>query len=421
MMAKIYLMTVHHTEAEVNLGSDDTAFFGTFELGMDSFALDENLLELLPESVREALADLTQDRLLRSKALKIDAPRDGPVTLTGDLMFEVPEDVPVGDGPRGALEFLPLVIDSRGDATTLSGRILLRGFSMDLGLDFETLDGLVEIDFLRLGDTPGGGGRLKGVKGRIEDISVEDLAAPLDWSRDILRIPTLTGRLAGGQLSGNLLMHTAEPVSYEGRLAVKDFDVSLLWADLAPTGPKVTGLGQIQLTFQNRGGDMRDLTAAGSLFITKGNLTDLPVVSNIFTVFDEMVQAQERGKIERANVYFRVEREIIYFPRLHLAGPLFDMPGRGSLDLAGTINLRFTPDFIKGMLLPGVMQLPGLGKVLHTVLPEELLYAVRIRGDVDDPETTLEFLPPLGLDKKPTFAGTGSPKLPKRKLPGWFR
>ena len=59
--------------------------------------------------------------------------------------------------------------------------------------------------------------------------------------------------------------------------------------------------------------------------------------------------------------------------------------------------------------------------MLHGVLREELLYAVRIRGDLGDPETEIEFLPPLGLGKKHKFAGTGSRTLPKRRLPGWFR
>ena len=48
------------------------------------------------------------------------------------------------------------------------------------------------------------------------------------------------------------------------------FTYSELREDIAPTGPDFSGTGLIQLTFQNRGGDMRDLTAAGSIHVLGG-------------------------------------------------------------------------------------------------------------------------------------------------------
>jgi hypothetical protein len=408
-------------QAEFLLG-DDTEVSGRFDLAMDDFVVTQGVLDLLPEEAAELARTWTTDRVLRSKRLSIYAPPVGPVTLEGDLTFAVPEGSLVGDGPRGSVEFAPFSVGSEeGEVSALRGVVRLRGFTMDVGIGLEDLDGHIEVDYLRLGDRPEGRGRVVDVSGRIIGLSVSKLTIPVTWKNDILRIPSITGRLVGGALSARFVMHTAEPISYEGALTVRDFDLSRLREDLSPTGPDFTGVGLLRVTFQNRGGEMRDLTAAGSLHVRKGDLGELPIVANIFTLADEMFQSDERPKFERADVNFVLEREVLRFSRLDLSGPLFDMPGRGKLDLAGTLDVRFTPDFIKGMLLPGVMQLPLLGDVLHGVLREELLYAVRVRGDLSDPETTIDVLPPLGLDNKRKFAGTGSRELPRRKLPRWFR
>ena len=407
-------------DAQVVLG-DRSELSGRFSVAMDDYTVSEHFLALLPEGVAEVVTTWTAGRRLRSKALRVEAPKDGPITLRGDLTLDVPADAPVGDGPRGSIEFAPLVIDMRDEAASVRGLLRLRGFSMDIGLEVEDLDGRLELDHLQLGDHPRGQGRLAEFSGRLEGISVSGLSAPLEWTDDVLRIPTLSGRLAGGAVEGHFRLHTAEPISYEGVLTVRDFDLNRLREDLAPTGPEFSGVGTLNVTFQNRSGEARDMTASGSLFVREGDLGDLPVVSNIFTLADELFKAEHRQKINKATVIFTLEREVIKFSKLHLSGPLFDMPGRGRIDLAGTVDVRFAPDFIKSMLLPGVMQLPGLGPVLHAVLREELLYAVRIRGDLDDPEVKVEFLPPLGLDKKRKFAGTGPRKLPRRELPRWFR
>ena len=89
--------------------------------------------------------------------------------------------------------------------------------------------------------------------------------------------------------------------------------------------------------------------------------------------------------------------------------------------MTGMVDLYFTPDLIKGFFLPGVMQLPGIGDVLGGVLREELLYAVRLRGDIETAEPEVVAFPPFGLDRGRTFEGTGSRTLPRRRLPRWFR
>jgi len=414
-------LSVAVREAQLHLG-EETGVTGRFEVVMDDFAVTQGVLKLLPEGAADLARTWTTDRLLSSRGLRIHAPQVGPLTLEGDLRFSVPPDGPVGDGPRGQIEVAPFVIGSEGDdVPSLRGVVRLRGFSMDVGVELRDLDADIEVDNLRLGAHPEGRGRVVDASGRVLGLSVSKLSFPVTWTKDVLRIPTVTGRIVGGALTARFMLHTADPTSYEGTATVKDFDVARLRDDLAPTGASYTGIGQAHVTFQNRGGKLHDLTAAGSIHIRKGNLGDLPFVANIFVLVDELVDAEDRPQFERADVDFVLQREVFRFSRLNLAGPLFELPGRGTLDLGGVVDLRFTPDLIKGLILPGVMQVPGLGDLLHGILREELIYAIRLRGDLETAEPEVVFLPPLGLSEGRRFEGTGARKLPNRRLPGWFR
>ena len=400
----------------------DTALIGRFHAALDDFAISAGLLDLLPDDVSEILGEWTANRRLSSKSFLIDVPETGPITLEGDLALIAPEDEPLGDGARGAFELMPLVLHKQDEGVLLSGLVQLGGFSIDVGVGLVDLRGAIEVEHLRLGtESNNGRGRISGVSGLIADLSVEELSAPIDWSNDILRVPAIAGRLCGGELVADFHMHTAEPVAFTGNAEVRRFSVARLRDDLAPTGPQYEGVGNAKVTFQSRGDSLRDLTAAGTLTVRQGRLGDLPFVANIFTLTDELAGVDERPQFERADLVFTLQDEVFTFRRFDLAGPLFDLPGSGTLDMNGVIDLRFTPDLVKGLLVPGIMQMPGVGPLLRGIVPEQLIYAVRVRGDLDAAEPEVVFMPGLGLDRSRAFEGAGPRALPRRRLPGLFR
>ncbi len=397
------------------------ALEGQFGLKIERLEPNDAFLELLPDDVRDLLSEWAASRLISTEGLRVDAPKGGPVTLRGDLSFIVPPGEPVGDGVLGRLSFAPLVIADTAEGQTLKGLVRLEGFSMTEAVDLKDLEGDIHVERLVLGDNPSGSGRLAGISGLISDIRVRDLAAPLSWQDGIFRADPITGFVADGALQGKILVHTRAPVAYEGQARVDQFDVARLAEDLAPTGAPYKGIGTAHVTFQNRGGTLRDLTAAGAVHVRRGALGDLPFVANIFALADRVFDTDDPPKFERADVEFVLKDEVFELQRIDLAGPLFEMPGSGTLDLAGVIDLRFTPDFIKSMAVPGMMQMPVVGDVVGGILREELLYAVRVRGDLSSADPEIVLFPLLGVEFGPSFEGTGAPKLPKRRLPKWFR
>ena len=396
---------------------------GRVTLVLEEMEPTPQVLDLLPAEARDVLADLVSGRRISSDSLTIDAKADGSLRFEGDLVLLAPRGDAQGDAARGRIEFRPLQL-SAADATdhrTLTGRVLFRGFTFGGDVPVEDLDGEVRLEALRLGDDPSGRGTLRIEEGRLFDLTVRDATIPIRWQGGILRADPLTGTIAEGRLRGRLMLHTREPTAYEGYARIEAFRVEALREDLAPTGPPLSGLGSAWIEFQNRSGETRDLRARGALSVRDGNLGDLPVAANIFAFFAEVLAVDPPPRFERADAVFTIADEVITFGRLDLAGPLFDMPGRGTVDLGGYADLVFTPDFIKSFLLPGVMQFPVVGDVLDAILREDVLYAVRLRGDLSDAEPEIVALPPLGLGADRPFEGTGTPQPPPRRLPRWFR
>ncbi len=407
----------------------DTAHISTGGIaGRVTFHLEEleptpEILDLLPDEARDILADWVEGRRISSNAMTIDVRPDGSLRLEGDLALLAPADESRGDAARGRLELRPLVLSPPDDTDhrTLTGRVVFDHFTFGGDIPVEDLTGEVRLDRLRLGDDPSGRGTLVIREAKLFGLTVENATIPVVWEHGILRADRLAGTVAGGRLRGRLILHTREPTAYEGDARIDGFRLEALREDLAPTGPPLGGVGTAWIQFQNRSGETRDLTARGALSIREGNLGDLPVVANIFAFFADVLAVDPPPRFERADAVFTLRDEVITFSRFDLAGPLFDMPGRGTVDLGGYADLVFTPDFIKSFLLPGIMQFPVVGDVLDAVLREDLLYAVRLRGDLSSAEPEIMALPPLGLGDDHPFEGTGTPQPPPRRLPRWFR
>jgi hypothetical protein len=424
MLAKDLTVVLPGASVRVGEGRFGTAgLVGRFHLVLDRLRMDEEVLSLVPEDSRADVREWTDQRRLNARALTVVVDRAGGISATGDLAFVADEDAPAGGAPRGevALHDLKLGPPDPLGQRTVSGTATLARFAIDLGLDWTELVGRVEVDRLRLGDDPSGAARLVGLAGRVEGIRFKDFNAPLQWSDGLLRIEPMTGALSGGSFAARLLMHTRAPEAFEGRIEVRGFDLARLREDLAPTGAPYRGTGALELEFSNRTSKSEDLLAKGTLRVRDGHLGDLPVVSNLFLAIASTLPGHTPPSFESLDAEFALRDRVLHFQHLDLAGPLTKMPGRGTADLTGHVDLTFTPDFLKGMLLPGLMGLPGIGDVLRGALSEELLYAVRIRGDLDQASTEIVPLPPLGIRRATPFDSPPPPEPPRRRLPRSFR
>ena len=291
---------------------------------------------------------------------------------------------PSGGAPRGLVEFSPIVVSApdAGGARDLHGSLLLRDLDLDVGTRLEEVRGRLDVAALRIGEDPRGRAALRLQTVRVAGLLLESLEVPLRWRDGILTAAPLSASLYGGRLAGEVRVHTREPFALEGRLDVEGLSLERLMGDVGG-GPEIRGDAALHVEFQSRSSSFSDFTAAGTAKVSDGDLGNLPPIANLPALFSSFFPVQTKPRFERAEVDFTILDERIRADRLRLSGPLFDLDGFGTLTFSGSLDLTLTPQFLKSMLLPGSLQLPGARELLG-LLREDSLYVVRVRGDLAD-------------------------------------
>lgn len=395
---------------------------GRLSARFTDLAVSPELLGLLPAALRPTFADATRDRLLQAPSLEVDVDEAGGLTVRGTLGLTARPKAPPGGAPRGLVEFAPLVVsaaDARGDRV-VRGRLLLRGLDLDVGTRLEETSGAVEIDRLVLGDAAAATGTLRLDRARVAGLALADVVVPVRYADGILTAAPLDASFYGGRLSGRVAVHTRAPVAFEGALTATGVSLDLLRGDIAPT-LEVRGTAAAQVDFESPTGDFADLLARGTLSVCDGDLGEIPAVATLPALFGSLFPAAPKPRFDRAEVEFRIAQEQLTADRLVLAGPLFEMEGEGVYDFAGTVDITLAPQFLKSLLLPGALQVPGLGDLLG-LLREDPLYVVRIRGPLATATPVLDPFPFLG----PRHAAPEPVPVPfsaatSRRIPRWFR
>lgn len=396
---------------------------GRFDFRMQDFRIGEEMLEVLPAATRQFLEDWAGDRRLATPGLRLALERDGSVALDGELTLLAREGAPPGGAPRGrmVLEQVTLGSPDADGARTLRGAAVLDGLSIDPGLALSELSGRIVVEEALLGAAPRARARVEGLAGRVQGVRFEGLAAPVDWHDGLLVAEPVQGLLSGGQLEGALRLSTGPVRGYEGRIQVRELDVGRLKDDLAPTGAPYAGRGFLVATFRNPTGTRSGLQARGDVSVREGRLGELPAVANLFLALGSMLPGDNRPTFETLDATFSLADEVVRLQPVVIAGPMTTLPGRGRIDLDGQVDITFQPHFIKSLLLPVLMPLPVIGDLLKALLREDLVYAVRVHGDMGNPRTEVVFLPFLRGEDDDAWVAPPPPRAPRRPLPSTFR
>lgn len=395
---------------------------GRLSARMTDLVVTPELLGLLPASLRATFADATRDRLLQAPSLEVDVDERGGLTVRGTLGLTARPKAPPGGAPRGLVELSPIVVgapDARGDRE-VKGRLLLRGLDLDVGTRLEETSGVVELERLVLGDAASATGLLRLDHARVAGLALTGVVVPVRYADGILTAAPFEAGFYGGRLTGHVAVHTRAPVAFEGALTATGVSLDALRGDVAPT-LEVHGTVGATVEFESPTGEFDDLLAHGTVEVCDADLGELPPVASLPALLGSLFPDTRKPRFTRADLAFRVEGERLLADRLVLAGPLFEMEGQGVYDFAGTVDFTLAPQFVKSLLLPGALQVPGLGDVLG-VFREDPFYVVRIRGPIATAKPVLDpfpFLGPRHPAPEPVpvpFSATTS-----RRIPRWFR
>jgi hypothetical protein len=194
----------------------------------------------------------------------------------------------------------------------------------------------------------------------------------------------VSGQLAGGELSGDIVLNTAPEFQYILDLELTDADVSALLQE-GKIESEVQGKLQASIRVEGRGG-LSSMVGQGRATVVGGRVSHLPAQELIAS----LLQAPSLREIEfeECVVEFTLAGNILETPVIRLFSPLVEVTGKGSVDLE---QVRLDHDMILALSPELLSQLPA--PLLRAFKQREdgfYILEFRLWGPVHSPQTDIE-------------------------------
>ena len=252
----------------------------------------------------------------------------------------------------------------------------------------KSLVAVTDLDFtsgveLRGGQLTGTGRASIGKLGVANALFVTGLASPITYSAEQITLDSLTGKLAGGNVTGNLLVKVLGGTKYGVNLQVKDADLATLLQE-AGTKPVMTGKLQVTTKLDGTAG-LPTLAGNGHAEITNGQLLGVPVLELLATLF-QLPELRTLSFTE-TKVEFTIANNELQTPVINLVSPVVRLTGKGVVSLADN-SLRH--DFTLALAPATAAKMPAQVRGVFT--PEaDGFYSIRfhVSGPYSSPKTDL--------------------------------
>ena len=227
-------------------------------------------------------------------------------------------------------------------------------------------------------------GRLEGESLKIQDRLIENPSTRLSIDEDnIFRASDITGDVADGRMLGDLQI---DLTSYEWLLSMDLEDAKLEEITKASDAQVASGtFGDLRASFKIMG----NIDVPGSKFgrgrivIQDGKMTDSPLTLSILQLSQLMLPVSD--SFDYGEIDFTIEADTMRLDDLVLTSPTIEFSGKGEMSLESwELALRLFP---KGTI-------PVVSELISGVTGT--LYAINVKGTLDEPVASIEPLPLLG-------------------------
>jgi uncharacterized protein involved in outer membrane biogenesis len=180
-----------------------------------------------------------------------------------------------------------------------------------------------------------------------DSIFVRKIAAPVTISSDDIKLSPLSGKLADGDASGDLILKLAGGFKYVLNLHVKNGDVAKL---LEEAGTKRVLVGKLQANAALKGtGGLPTVVGNGRAEIVGGTLAGVPLQQFLATLLQ--VPALAEIKFGECVMEFSISNNVMQTPVIRLISPHVHVTGNGAVALDDyALNHNLTLALAKGML-----------------------------------------------------------------------
>jgi len=213
---------------------------------------------------------------------------------------------------------------------------------------------------------------------------VRSVRAPVLITPDALKVSSISGKLAGGEISGDIVLNTAPEFRYLLDLQLTDADVNVLFQE-AKMEAEIKGRLQASVRVEGRGG-LSSMVGQGQASVVGGRVSKLPAQELIAS----LLQAPSLREIEfeECVVEFTLAGNILETPVIRFLSPLVQVTGKGSVSLEQN---TLDHDMMLALSQEVLSQLPA--PLLRAFkLREDGFYTLEFRlwGPVHSPQTDIQ-------------------------------
>ena len=359
------------------------------DLRVTPLVIDADFLSALPPGLRAACEaiELKGPMSLHAARIVVDEqpgphiPRFLPGVVRGIAPEneQSPEDEAVQPLPR------PVPIIPRPNLPTIywDGSVAFTGASLKTGVTWENIHGKFASWGLYKGDRLGAvRGNVAIDKAIVSKQPVEAVSAQLrvdPRQPDVLQIPSIQGKLYGGDIGGEAWVVMESPARYAINLNAARVRLSEVAKQYKlPPKAHLEGLATAQLYLANRYDERTGqpvLHGSGSIDVPSGKLLNLPVLLNLIKVV--RLRVPDETGFEEAHALFYIRGNRIRFGSLDLIGNAVSLAGEGEMNSDGSdVRFEFYPVWSK---IREMFPLPGewTGAITKRFLK------IRVTGDLD--------------------------------------
>lgn len=238
---------------------------------------------------------------------------------------------------------------------------------------------------------------------------IREATAPLSISSEKVTLDPLTGALADGRLSGDVIFTLRPRFAYALNLQVEKARVDAL-LEQAHAKPVINGRLRATTTLRGTGG-LPTMKGEGRIRIANGKLAEMPLQRILATLFQ--IPRLRHIAFDECVVVFSLANSVMRTPVVRLTSPEVRVTGQGTVSLARrTLNHRMTLALKKDMLAA----IPQ--HILAAFREQEdgyLALDFRVWGPYDAPKTDIQRRLVTGTAKQ--FLEKGLKKLFEKQSP----
>jgi len=213
---------------------------------------------------------------------------------------------------------------------------------------------------------------------------VRNVRAPVLITPEALKVSSISGKLAGGEISGDIVLNTAPEFKYLLDLQLTDADVNVLFQE-AKMEAEIKGRLQASVRVEGRGG-LSSMVGRGQVSVVGGRVSKLPAQELIASLLQ--VPSLQEIEFEECVVEFTLAGNILETPVIRFLSPLVQVTGKGSVSLEQN---TLDHDMMLALSQEVLSQLPAPLLRAFT-LREDGFYTLEFRlwGPVHSPQTDIQ-------------------------------